>query len=169
MSYTLRTDKTVAETAADIKEEFRKWHEPEQGYSYDSVVGANDFPAPSGVGGSSATVRFELRGKRIDVTCDSQTFYRDNLRCCYFAIKGMRLNEARGIADTMRKAYLMLDAPKEERDPYEVLGVRPDAVPEIITAAFKVGAKRYHPDTGGDTADDAKFAELKEAYDKVKA
>ena len=167
MSYSLRTDKTAGETAADIEAEFRKWHEPDVGYSGISVVGAHDYPAPSGIGNASATVRFELRGKRIEVACDSQPSYRDNFRCCLLAIRGMRLNEARGIADTMRKAYLMLDAPKETRDPYEVLGVRPDAEPEWIAAAYKVLAKKYHSDTGGEHADDAKFAELSEAYEKV--
>jgi curved DNA-binding protein CbpA len=36
------------------------------------------------------------------------------------------------------------------RDPYEVLQVRPSADAEVIRAAYRVLARKFHPDHGGD-------------------
>lgn len=46
------------------------------------------------------------------------------------------------------RVYVELAA-ASQRDPYEVLGVRPDADLEIIEAAHRALAKRHHPDVGG--------------------
>ena len=47
------------------------------------------------------------------------------------------------------------------RDPYEVLQVRRRAEPEVIRAAFRALARKYHPDFGGDSA---RMVEITEAY-----
>ena len=162
MSYSTNTNWTEARCRRFIVTQLDRWNKEDW-----SAVGDYDFPVPEQVGGVEATVRFNLRGRAIVVSCDSQLTYGKNLRCVAFAIESMRMNEKRGIADTLARAYLQLEAPKETRDPYEVLGVRPDAEQEWIAAAYKVLAKKYHSDTGGEHADDAKFAELSEAYEKV--
>ncbi len=115
-------------------------------------------------GQTSAFVRFVLRGIPVTVECSSQEGYRDNLRCIFYAIEAMRMNEVRGIADTMKNAYLQLSAPAQGRDAYEVLGVRPDADPEIIGAAYRALAKKLHPDVGGGA--DA-FKEIDDAYSRI--
>jgi DnaJ-class molecular chaperone len=52
------------------------------------------------------------------------------------------------------------------RDPYEALGVKPDASAEDIKKAYRRLAKRYHPDsTGGDKAKEDRFKEISTAYD----
>ena len=52
------------------------------------------------------------------------------------------------------------------RDPYEALGVKPDASPEEIKKAYRKLAKRYHPDsTGGDKSKEDRFKEVSTAYD----
>jgi DnaJ-class molecular chaperone len=54
------------------------------------------------------------------------------------------------------------------RDPYEALGVSPDASPADIKKAYRKLAKRYHPDsTGGDKAKETRFKEVSTAYDIV--
>jgi DnaJ domain/Bacterial regulatory protein, Fis family len=51
-------------------------------------------------------------------------------------------------------------------DPYRLLGVRPDAPPEVIEAAWKALAKQYHADrTGGS---DAKMQQINAAHDQLK-
>ena len=54
------------------------------------------------------------------------------------------------------------------RDPYEALGVKPDASAADIKKAYRRLAKRYHPDsTGGDKVKENRFKEVSTAYDIV--
>lgn len=48
------------------------------------------------------------------------------------------------------------------RDPYEVLQVRPGAESEVIRAAYRVLARKYHPDLGGDAT---RMVALNDAWD----
>ena len=51
------------------------------------------------------------------------------------------------------------------RDPYEVLGVSPNATDDEIKAAYRKLAKKYHPDLNGGSAEaEAKMKEVNEAY-----
>lgn len=161
MRYRTNTTWTEARCRDEILRQFARWDRDER-----NVIGEKDFPVPSSVGGVEATVRFVLRGVNILVACDSQPTYRDNFRCVAFAIEAMRMNEKRGIADTLRKAYLQLEAPKEQRDPYEVLGVRPDASQALLDAAYKAQANERHPDKGGS---DTAMQELNDARERIRA
>jgi DnaJ-class molecular chaperone len=52
------------------------------------------------------------------------------------------------------------------RDPYEALGVKPDASADEIKKAYRKLAKAYHPDsTGGDKAKESRFKDISNAYD----
>ncbi len=149
------------QTRREIEDEFRKW----RAHSWsDSDVSDYEIPLRLDRSQTNAFVRFVLRGIPVTVECSSQESYGGNLRCIFYAIEAMRMNEVRGIADTMKNAYLQLAGPAQGRDPYEVLGVRPDADPEIIGAAYRALAKKLHPDAGGD-ADE--FKEIDEAYSKI--
>jgi curved DNA-binding protein CbpA len=52
------------------------------------------------------------------------------------------------------------------KDYYAALGLLPDADDALIKAAYRVLAKKYHPDTAGDADPGAKqkFLQIKEAY-----
>jgi hypothetical protein len=51
-----------------------------------------------------------------------------------------------------------------ERDPYRVLGVDPSADHEVIAAAYRVLARRHHPDTSASADSERRMAELNAAW-----
>ena len=54
-------------------------------------------------------------------------------------------------------------------NPYDVLGVSPDASDEEITKAYKRLAKKYHPDLNpGDQAAAERMGQINRAYDDIK-
>ncbi len=55
-------------------------------------------------------------------------------------------------------------------DPYQVLGVSPDASQEEISRAYKKLAKKYHPDLHpGDKAAEEKMRQINEAYNAIRS
>lgn len=163
MSYTMQTDKTEAQSRREIVRQFETWNRDNWPKG---VIGNYDFPAPEQIGAATATLRFQLRGQDVVMRCSSQESYRLNLRCLFYAVEAMRMNEKRGIGDTMRDAYLQLPAPAKTRDPFEVLGVRPDVDLALAEAAYRVRANQLHPDKGGSAE---QMAELNAAMDLVRA
>jgi len=58
------------------------------------------------------------------------------------------------------------DEPKHRTNgPYKVLGVSPDAPDEVIKAAHKVLARKYHTDLGGD---EEKMKQINSAFEEIK-
>lgn len=54
------------------------------------------------------------------------------------------------------------------KDPYQVLGVKPDATAAEIKKTYFSLARKYHPDTNPDKGARDKFVEIQEAYDILK-
>lgn len=88
-----------------------------------------------------------------------------NMRSLALAIEAMRQLERHGGGTMMERAFTGFVALPAPKSPHEVLGVRPDAMPEQIDAAFKLKAKTAHPDAGGSTE---AMQELVEARDKLR-
>ncbi len=53
----------------------------------------------------------------------------------------------------------------ETKDLYAILGVLPDAEPEVIRAVYLALAKKYHPDSSGSAESEEKFKEINAAYE----
>jgi len=104
-------------------------------------------------------------GRPVTLSCDQEYRPDDNLRALYLCIRDLRLQEVRGVAAMMATAYAQLAAPVE-RDPFEVLGVRSDASPTTINAAYRALAAEAHPDKGGSSE---RMAELNAARDELRA
>lgn len=158
--YSITTNWSIEQSRRHITEQFRKWDND----AGDAVIGMTQFVAGK-PGDATATIKFELRGTTVEVSCSSQWDQRRNMRCVAFAVESMRMNEKRGIADTMAKAYMQLEAPKEQRDAFEVLGVRPDMDMEVIDAVYKKLATTRHPDKGGSKE---AMQELNDAMERIR-
>ena len=159
MSYALNTDKTWHQTENELRASFRQWARHHNArsipWALENLRGKRDV-----------TLRYTLPDQpEVVLTMDRQRTAEDNLRVLYLAVEAMRLNDVRGVTDVVRAAYLALPSPAIERDPYEVLGVRPDTPPEVIEAAYKALARKHHPDNGGDAAE---MATINAAYERLK-
>jgi hypothetical protein len=97
----------------------------------------------------SVTISFKKDGKTVTLSMDTQDTATGNLKALQLCIDDMRMIERRGLAETMQSAYMQLAGPAKERDPWEVLGLRPDASRDEIDAMYRVKARSVHPDAGG--------------------
>ncbi len=157
MSYRLHTTVPWSETKRQLQDTFRMW----------GVPAYNIWPARIADARSDPRVIVEFthpKGNTVSLTMEEQLTAPDNLRVLFLALDAMRLNEKRGIGDVLGEAYLQLAASEQARDPYEILGIRPDTPAEVMEASYKALAKVHHPDKGGD-AD--KFKEIQDAYERI--
>jgi hypothetical protein len=156
--YVLDTTKTWEQTYRELSDQFRRWanHRGERfPWSVHNVRG-----------NPTVTLRYTLPGEpEVTLHMDTQARDRDNLRVLFLAVEALRLNEYRGITGLIREALLALPAPASERDPYEVLGMRPDAPQEALQAMYRFLAKTYHPDQS--TGDATKMKELNAAAERL--
>lgn len=153
---------TWSQTMAEIEECFAKW-----GVKQWQVRPMRELDHRSHWSTEPAKVEitYERDGAPVTIDCAVHPYYFQNLRVLYFALDSLRMNEARGVTDIVKQAYGLLAAPARVRDPFEVLGVRPDADEDVIEASYKAKAKRLHPDAGGSAE---AFKELQAAYEAVK-
>ncbi len=107
-------------------------------------------------------------GKHVNRTVTVDKFPRpvDNLWALAVGLDDIRMNELRGLDTVAAQVYQQIAAPKRERDPFEVLGVRADADLDVMEAAYKAKARRLHPDAGGSVE---AMTELNAAWERVKA
>lgn len=150
---------TMDQAARDIRECFSKWGIDE--WDIERAYGGARTGSPK------VTVWWvEATGKRIELSCDAEPSQRENLRALGLCIDDLRMQEVRGVAALMASAYAQIAAPATARDPFEVLGVRPDANPAVIKASYRALAKESHPDKEGGSEE--AFNEVQGAMDELK-
>lgn len=96
-------------------------------------------------------VYFTLRKRQMVMARDAYTNVHDNLRSIGLGIAHLRGLERHGGGQMMERAFegFAQLAPPDSFDALAVLGLRPGARREDITAAFRELSKRHHPDMGG--------------------
>lgn len=153
---------TFNDTKADLDVAFAKWgvrdwevrpmREPDHRYHHP------EDPA-------KVVVHYIREGREVELSMAKHPYFYQNIRVIYFAIEALRMNEERGLEELVRAAYGLLPAPAVERDPYETLGVRPDAPIEAIEASYRALAKKAHPDVGGSNR---RMTELNAAWERIR-
>lgn len=119
-------------------------------------------------------VYFTRKGQELCIACDKYRKVEDNLHAVGIAIESFRSLERHGTGEMVDAAFRGFTAPPESiiagpgqpRAWHVVLQVSPDADPDVIRAAYRRLALKYHPDGGGTSA---QFEELQKAYDESKA
>lgn len=162
MSY---SRKTWAQEHTELADIFRKWgvHQWEVTCQFWGQKAANWSQT---LDERTVYLRFaHPDGQEIQVKMDNETRAIDNIQQLRLGIHEMYGIWRRGLENMVRTAYMQLASPAVTRDPYEVLGVRPDEDIDFIEAAYKIKAKRAHPDAGGSTE---AMAELNAAIERIR-
>ena len=164
--YTISTRVSWDDTLRELGETFRKWDIYEWTVSPVRPRTRANAYYQSDEERTVTLIYTHGSGREVRLTMDKQTRAQDNLRVLYLATEALRMNEARGIGDVIADAYLQLAAPSHI-DPWELLGIRPDADIEIVHAAYRTVAKTAHPDPEGGGGSDEAMKELNAAYQRI--
>lgn len=161
--YRLSTKFNWQKTYADLAYTFRQWGVHSWSVVEPRKKRLDDWtPNPDD---RRVSIRFEVKGKTVNLSMDKQNRAVDNFRVLYIAIEDMRMQERRGIADIIENAYLQLSAPFVEQDPYDVLGLPRGTAKPVCEAQYKELAKQAHPDSGGSLE---RMKLLNEAIEKIR-
>ncbi len=115
-------------------------------------------------------IYYSWKGEQYCLSCDKYKDISDNMQAINKTIEAIRGIERWGTGEMMRAAFqgfkeLPPPPPEPEFDPYKVLGVGLGSSNDEIKAAYRVLAKKYHPDMP--SADRKKFDEVQKAYDQL--
>jgi DnaJ-domain-containing protein 1 len=108
----------------------------------------------------AVAVYFQYKKSQRVFACDTFTKVRDNVRAIGLTIAAVRSIERYGASDMLERALSAFEALPPPFDPWQILGIPPNADENRIEAAFRALALQHHPDRGGSTA---KMAELNRA------
>lgn len=150
-TYSNSSRTTWAESSKRLAETFRKWGVDFGEYTVDCDVPPARRNSHMWGAEGSVTLRYRLPGRDgvVVMTLATQDSPAKNLNSIMITVEAIRMQERRGLGGLVQAHYLALAAPLSERDPFEVLGLRPDAQPPLIEAAYRALAKDAHPDVGG--------------------
>ena len=98
--------------------------------------------------------------------CDRWHKVEDNMRAISRTIEALRGIDRWGASEMMERAVQAFESLPPPKSCWDILGIRPDASLEQITAAYRAKAHAAHPDKGGSTN---AMAEINQAYAEAKA
>lgn len=130
-------------------------------------TGSHGMPIDAGrrMADEGVAIYFTLNKRSMAMACDRFDNAAANMRSLGLAIEAMRQLERHGGGTMVERAFSGFVALPTPEQPHQILGVRPDASPDEVDAAFREKAKAAHPDKGGS---DAAMARLNWARDAMK-
>lgn len=162
-NYKLTTKKTWHQTQQELADCFELWGVKQWETTYPRGARLEGFSQSEQ--DRTVTLTYTKKGKTVNLTMGRQARAIDNLRVLFLAVDDMRMNEKRGISDLIESAYLQLNAPQEEMNPYDVLGLPRGTAKAVCEAQYKELAKQAHPDSGGSVE---RMKQLNDAIDKIR-
>lgn len=158
---------TWAQNVDRLKALFEKWGVDMADWQLDSDIAPGVGRNAEQWGPCAARLRYRHPKSKnvVQMELGTQKSAARNLNSIIITLEDIYMQERRGLGGIAAAHYLALAAPAMKRDPYEVLGIRPDASPDDIEDMYRIRAKRAHPDTGGSTE---AMKELNEAYEDAK-
>lgn len=163
--YTVHTKISWSKSQSDLGETFDKWGVKEWTTNYPR--GARLQGMNQSVEDRKVLISYTKNGKQVNLSMDKQARAVDNLRVLYLVIEALRMNEVRQVADVFESAYLQLNAPVLEKDPYDILGLPRGTARAVCEAQYKELARRHHTDMPGGSAD--KMKEINAAIQKIRS
>ena len=119
-------------------------------------------------GSEGVAVYFSRRGNEYVIACDRFNDVWDNMRAVGLSVEAIRRLERYGTRQLLEKALgglLALPPAPATRSWWQVLGLpAAEVAEEVIKAAYRTLAKRYHPE--GTEPDADKFREVHQAYEE---
>jgi hypothetical protein len=121
--------------------------------------------APADAG---AAVYFDLKGKASVLACDKWNLVQDNIWAIARHIEALRGQARWGVGSVEQafRGYAAIPEKTGGSNWWEVLGVAINASESQVMEAFRLLAKKHHPDFGGDPE---MFIRLTTAYDQAMA
>lgn len=124
---------------------------------------------------TGVAVYFKLNGDEECIPCDKWQKVEENLHAIALTIEALRGLERGGAKDMVNAAFRGFKAlpasiimgAGQPRAWHEVLQVSSSADQDVIKAAYRKLAAKYHPDNI-ETGDSIKFEEVRRAYDEVR-
>lgn len=94
-------------------------------------------------------VYFTLKKQQFCFACDRWDKVGDNIQAIRHTIAALRGIERWGTGDMVQQAFTGFVALPSQDNPYDVLGVKPNATHDEIEDSYRQKAKMCHPDRGG--------------------
>lgn len=120
---------------------------------------------------AGAAVYFKLKGRTVSLACDKWNRVECNVWAIAKHIESLRGQDRWGVGSIEQafRGYMALPAVGQSSGdrPWEVLGVPLNASEEQMLAAYRILAKKLHPDNP-ETGNVERFNRLKAAYDLMK-
>jgi hypothetical protein len=159
---------TLAAALANVKTSLERFGK-DSGKKVESIVLSsnvtlgNDRPADPGI-----AVWFVWDGLQVCIPVDRYQTAEANLQAIYHIIEARRTELRHGTLALVRATFMGFKALPSPSDWRAVLGLNPNGPisREGLDSAYRIQAKRHHPDAGG-TAED--FQRVQDAYAQGKA
>ena len=116
-------------------------------------------------------VYFKRNGKELCFACDCYHHVQDNMQAIALTIHALRGIARWGTGDMMEAAFRGFTALPERAGSnwWETLGVAVNASEEQVKDAYRLLAKKHHPDTGGDSELFRRVQEAYQAFQKLQS